>query len=59
MLNGQGPIEQRRWSETVHLRLADNHSLGKREILFVKIEDDIIDAQIAKLGSSCLSGCFS
>jgi len=51
MLNGQGSIEQKRWSEIAQMRLADNHPLGKREILFAKIEDEIIDAQIAKLGT--------
>jgi methionyl-tRNA synthetase len=51
MLDGADSVEQQHWNKTTNLRLADNHPLGKREILFVKIENDIIDAQIAKLGS--------
>ena len=38
------------WSGIAGFRLADNHPLGKREILFSKIEDQIIEEQIAKLG---------
>jgi methionyl-tRNA synthetase len=38
------------WSGIAGFRLADNHTLGKREILFSKIEDSVIDEQIARLG---------
>jgi hypothetical protein len=31
------------------LRLPENHVLGKREILFHKIEDPVVEAQMAKL----------
>ena len=50
MLNGPGSHRDQRWSGLPHLRLADNHPLGKREILFSKIEDGIIEEQVAKLG---------
>lgn len=49
MLNAPGSHRDQRWSDIPNLRLPDNHPLGKREILFKKIEDDIIEAQIAKL----------
>jgi methionyl-tRNA synthetase len=50
MLNGPGSHHDQRWQDVSALRLSDNHPLGKREILFSKIEDAIIEEQIAKLG---------
>ncbi len=49
MLNAPGSHSDQRWSDIPGLRLPVDHPLGKREILFKKIEDDIIEAQIAKL----------
>lgn len=49
MLNGPGSHRDQRWSDVPNLRLPEGHKLGTREILFNKIEDPIIDAQIAKL----------
>jgi methionyl-tRNA synthetase len=37
------------WDQVSGLRLADGQPLGPREILFQKIEDPVIDAQVAKL----------
>ncbi len=51
MLNAPGSHCGQRWYNISDLRLPDYHPLGKREILFEKIEDDIIEAQIAKLHS--------
>ena len=51
MLNGPGSHREQRWSSIPDLRLADGHPLGEREILFTKIEDEIIEEQIAKLKS--------
>jgi methionyl-tRNA synthetase len=51
MLNMPGSHRDHRWNQISLLRLPDEHLLGKREILFEKIEDDIIEAQVAKLGS--------
>jgi methionyl-tRNA synthetase len=50
MLNAPGIHRNQRWSDIPNLRLSDGHPLGKREILFGKIEDEVIEAQIAKLG---------
>jgi methionyl-tRNA synthetase len=50
MLNATGSLRDQRWDGISQLRLPDSHPLGKREILFSKIEDPIIDAQVAKLG---------
>ena len=49
MLNGPGSHRDRRWYDVPNLRLPDDHALGTREILFYKIEDEIIEQQIAKL----------
>jgi methionyl-tRNA synthetase len=49
MVNGPGSHRDQRWHDIHKLRLPDNHPLGKREILFNKIEDGVIDAQIARL----------
>jgi methionyl-tRNA synthetase len=51
MLNAPGSHRDQRWHGIPGLRLADGHPLGKREILFEKIEDAIIEAQVAKLYS--------
>jgi methionyl-tRNA synthetase len=50
MLNAPGSHRDVRWRDVPGLRLPDGHPLGTREILFSKIEDPVIDAQIAKLG---------
>ncbi len=52
MLNGPGSHRDQRWYDIPQLRLPDHQPLGKREILFHKIEDAIIDTQIAKLRKS-------
>lgn len=51
MLNAPGSLSDQQWSDIPGLRLPVDHPLGKREILFKKIEDDIIEAQIAKLNA--------
>ncbi len=50
MLNAPGSHRDRRWHDVPGLRLPDGHPLGAREILFQKIEDEVIEAQIARLG---------
>ena len=37
------------WNEAAHPLLEVGHSLGESEILFAKVEDSVIDEQIAKL----------
>jgi methionyl-tRNA synthetase len=49
MLNAPGSHRERRWHEIPGLRLPEDHVLGKREILFTKIEDPMVEAQMAKL----------
>ncbi len=51
MLHGSGSHRNLRWDAIPELRLAEGHLLGEREILFNKIEDGIIEEQIAKLRS--------
>ena len=49
MLGAPGSHRSVRWDAIAELRLPDGAPLGTREILFSKIEDDVIDAQIARL----------
>lgn len=49
MINLPGSVRDQRWNEVADLRLPDGHPLGAREILFTKIEDAIIEKQIARL----------
>ena len=44
--------DHRRWDEAATMRLPDGQTLGPREILFQKIEDPVIDAQIARLAAT-------
>ena len=50
MLNIPEDSAAKHWNDIAGFRLADNHTLGKREILFSKIEDPVIEEQIARLG---------
>jgi methionyl-tRNA synthetase len=50
MLNLPGSHRDQQWPAIPGLRIPDHHPLGKREILFRKIEDETIEDQIAKLG---------
>lgn len=50
MLNVPGSLRDQRWDAVPNLRLPDGHPLGKREILFSKMEDGLIEEQVAKLG---------
>ena len=52
MLNLPGSHRDHAWDDAPRLRVPDNHPLGQREILFHKIEDDVIDQQIQKLRGS-------
>jgi methionyl-tRNA synthetase len=49
MLNAPGSLREQRWGDIPNLRLSPDRPLGKREILFKKIEDNLIDNQIARL----------
>ena len=52
MLNAPGSHRDLHWDGIARLRLPQDHPLGTREILFNKIEDDIIAAQLEKLHAS-------
>ncbi|MEP1097555.1 MAG: methionine--tRNA ligase subunit beta, partial [Cyclobacteriaceae bacterium] len=49
-LNGILNVEEGKWSDagSVHL-LEDAHQMNKAELLFEKIEDDVVEAQVSKL----------
>jgi methionyl-tRNA synthetase len=51
MLNLPGCVHEQKWQEIGQFRLAAGHPLGARQILFTKIEDVVIAAQIEKLHS--------
>jgi len=51
MLNASGSVRDQRWPEIPNLRLPAGHAIGKREILFHKIEDKTIQVQVEKLHS--------
>ena len=52
MLNASPETRSVAWSRISELRLPAGHSLGERAILFHKIEDDVIDKEVAKLRNS-------
>lgn len=56
MLNGPESHRNRRWRDVPSLRLPDSHPLGKREILFGKIDDDAVENQLARLHALSVSG---
>ncbi|NIS38588.1 methionine--tRNA ligase subunit beta [Candidatus Saccharibacteria bacterium] len=49
MLKVPGKIEQAAWDEIGELQLPDGHQFGKPQILFQKIEDDIIQKEVDRL----------
>ncbi|MBI4551812.1 MAG: methionine--tRNA ligase [Candidatus Latescibacteria bacterium] len=50
MLALPGRVDTQRWDNAADQGVPAGHQIGKPEILFTKIEDAVIDAQIAKLG---------
>ena len=52
MLQAPGSHRDVRWQAIEGLRLPAGHPLGTREILFRKIEGEVIEAQVAKLHGS-------
>jgi methionyl-tRNA synthetase len=51
MLNLSGNLEDHSWDDAPRLALPEDHRIGTREILFSKIEDEIIEEQVKKLHS--------
>jgi methionyl-tRNA synthetase len=51
MLNAPGTLSSQRWQEIPKMRLPAGHAIGTREILFHKIDDKAIEAQVEKLHS--------
>ncbi|MBD3289515.1 methionine--tRNA ligase [candidate division KSB1 bacterium] len=49
ILNIEGSVLDQTWSDAGQAHFDDGHSIGKLEILFNKIEDDVIEAEIEKL----------
>ncbi len=50
MLDLPGKVWEQDWNTAGDAAVASNHRIGPTEILFTKIEDDVIERQIARLG---------
>jgi len=50
MLNLDGNVSEENWDTAGEHGVPSGHTVGKPEILFTKIDNDVIEAQIAKLG---------
>ncbi|HCV41944.1 MAG TPA: methionine--tRNA ligase, partial [Bacteroidetes bacterium] len=50
MLNLGGTAHAQSWDEASELLVPDGHRLGKTEILFTKIEDTVIEAELGSAG---------
>jgi methionyl-tRNA synthetase len=52
MIGLQGSVHDQAWDAAGELAVLDGHMLGKAEILFTKIEDETMEAEIAKVGQT-------
>ena len=50
MLNLQGHVEKQSWESTGEMSIPAGHKIGRTEILFTKIEDSVIESELANLG---------
>ncbi|HXX64376.1 MAG TPA: methionine--tRNA ligase [Bacteroidota bacterium] len=50
MLRLEGEVSGQRWESAGDLPVPDGHRLGKAEILFTKIEDEVIEKELQSLG---------
>ncbi len=50
MLNLNGQVEKQSWDSARELLIPVGHRIGKPEILFTKIEDSVIESELANLG---------
>lgn len=48
-LNISTPLKNEQWESAGELLLTEGHPLGQSEILFTKLEDDVINQELAKL----------
>jgi methionyl-tRNA synthetase len=51
-LNLPGNVEDQNWDDAANLNLQVNHRIKKSEILFTKIEDEMIEKEIEKLNNT-------
>jgi methionyl-tRNA synthetase len=49
MLGLQGSVEKQSWDAAHELQIPAGHKIGKAEILFTKIEDSVIESELATL----------
>jgi methionyl-tRNA synthetase len=52
LLNLRGTVHDQTWDSASGLLIPEGHRIGVPEILFKKIEDDMIESELAKLGSA-------
>lgn len=50
MLDLPGEVHKESWDSASELRIPTGHKLGKPQILFTKIEDDVIESEQGKVG---------
>ena len=50
MLQQTGKVEEQSWDSARELTIPAGHKIGTTEILFTKIEDDVIQSELANLG---------
>lgn len=55
MLNLDGVVEKQNWNEIGELRLRPGHMLGKAQILFPKIPDEVIQEEIERMNQTASS----
>lgn len=55
MLNLDGIVYGEEWDRASELRIPNGHRLGKPEILFTKIEDNVIEDELKSIGGSSLA----
>ncbi len=55
MLKLQGDVAKQTWDSAGELLIPEGHVLGKAEILFTKIEDDVIESELKSLGAGEVS----
>lgn len=56
MLNLRGDVHEQGWDTAGGLLIPEGHRIGKPEILFAKIEDDVIESELTRLNNSQPAG---
>lgn len=52
LLNLRGTVHEQTWDSASELLIPEGHRIGTPEILFRKIEDDVIESELTRLGAA-------